>query len=75
VQIATENNKGKENIFPDSNGNYKTEIKRNEDITEGMEGNLRTQFQLQKETKCVKVMKMIKENHKKNSELNSAWEK
>jgi hypothetical protein len=41
--------RGKENIIPDSSRNYNIEIKKwNEDITEELERNLHTQFQLQK---------------------------
>jgi len=55
VQILTENN-------TDSSRNYNIEIKKwNEDITEELETNLQTQFQL----KSKKMMKMINENHNK----------
>ena len=55
MQILTENN-------TDSSRNYNIEIKKwNEDITEELETNLQTQFQL----KSKKMMKMINENHNK----------
>jgi hypothetical protein len=51
---------GKENVFPDSSRNYS----RNENITEELERNLQTQFQLQNE-KNWKMLNMINKNHNK----------
>ena len=64
MQILTENNR--EEKKTSSHTAVKIKIlssKRNEDITEELERNIHTQFQLQK--KCEEVLKMIKANDNK----------